>query len=400
MIKKIYVFFLLLILLLLFITAPGCWNRQEPEDLALVTAMGLDRDEDGHFKVVVLIANPKAMAGSGENDGGGGEAKAELAAAATGRTIFEAFRNLDNKFSRRLNVTHMSVIIISEDFAREGLLPLIDVFDRERQSRLQAVVLVVDGDVRKAMEAELPLEENWFSGILLQTQNVFGVTGTAIEESFRTIIQRLAQPGWELKLSRLQVLETEESLVEESPVLVNGTAAFKGDRMVGWCNDQETRGFLWLENNVERVFYVLDSPSPEGGQLSVEIFQANSRMEARVDGDQVFITVEVMTDGRLHESTGTEEWLTQESELVHSLDRRLAQAVRNDIFAAVRKCQEEFNSDNLGFGNLIYRTLPRDWERLEGRWDEIFPEIKVEVLVDANVRRTGLVKDTVRIRKN
>ena len=400
MIKKIYVLFLLLILLLLFITAPGCWNRLEPEDLALVTTMGLDRDEDGHFKIVVLIANPKAMAGSGENDGGGGEAKTELVAAATGRTIFEAFRNLDNKFSRRLNVTHMTVIIISEDFAREGLLPLIDVFDRERQSRLQANVLVVDGDVRKAMEAELPLEENWFSGILLRTQNVFGVTGTAIEESFRTIIQRLAQPGWELKLSRLQVLETEESLVEESPVLVNGTAAFKGDRMVGWCNDQETRGFLWLDNNVDRVFYILDSPSPEGGQLSVEIFQANSRMEARVDGDQVFITVEVMTDGRLHESTGTEEWLTQESELVHSLDRRLAQAVRNDIFAAVRKCQEEFNSDNLGFGNLVYRTLPRDWERLEGRWDEIFPEIKVEVLVDANVRRTGLVKDTVRIRKN
>jgi len=64
--------------------------------------------------------------------------------------------------------------------------------------------------------------------------------------------------------------------------------------------------------------------------------------------------------------------------------------IKNDVDMVIRRAQE-LESDFLGFGNLIYRKLPREWKRLEPRWQEIFPNLKVNVDVRVVIQRGGLV---------
>ena len=385
-------------LLLAFL--PGCWNRREPEELALVLAAGFDMDQEtGDFKIIAQIANPLGLGGEGPEAGGGGDAETTWVVAAMGETPFEASRNLITKSTREINFTHTTVVFFSEEIARQGLHQLLDFLDRERQFRLVAHPLVVDGDLRKAMEVDFVMEEVGAVGYVRSLRNTSEDRAVTRSLFLRDIYNIFTQPGWEVTIPRAHIITDEEGeMIEESPVHMSGLAAFYKDRMVGWLNDKESRGLNWVIGDISRAVYVLEAPTEGGRPASVEIFQSSSQMRARVQEDEVAITLEIQADGRLQETHTEEQWLTEESELTRSLDRRLAQAIRNDVRLALETAQQELRSDIFGFGNLIYRTLPKEWDRLEGRWDEIFPRVRVEVIVDANVRRTGLIKDPLVIR--
>ncbi len=397
--KRIIISLLFLLLLLLFLL-PGCWNRREPEELALVLAAGFDLEqESGDFKIIAQIANPLGMGGEGPEAGGGGDQDATWVVAAMGETPFEAARNLITKSSREINFTHTAVIVFSEEISRDGLHQLLDFLDRERQFRLVAHPLVVDGDIRKAMETHFPLEEVGAVALVRHMRTTSEDRAVTRDLFLRDLYNTFTQPGWEVTIPRLHLITTEEGdLVEEASVEISGLAVFFKDRMVGWLNEKESRGLNWVISDISRAVYVLKSPTDSRRPSTVEIFQASSTMKARVEGDQVTIALEIMADGRLQETHTEEEWLSAESELTLSLDRRLAQAIRNDVNLVLETAQQDLKSDIFGFGNLIYRTLPKEWARLEGRWDEIFPQVQVEISVDANVRRTGLTKDPITIR--
>lgn len=389
-----------LALILLVFCFSGCWNRREPEELALVTAIAFHRDEEtGDPVVIVKISNPRA-----ENpiidDGDGGNNRERFWIISTGGcTVFDAFKNLATSSNRIINLTHTSVVLFSEELAREGIELVLDFISRERQLRLSATPVVVEGDIRRALETELPLEEiggRTIARLLEASQEERSVSrGITLLEMYND----LNNPGWELTLPRLQVAEEEEGTVsEEDPLKVSGMAAFHKGRQVGWLNEQEARSKLWLKNDIRRVTYVLEGPSEPSKNVTVEIFQAFSDVEARVEDGEVVITAHIRAIGRVQEATIGEEWFEFQTEYSDSLERRLAQAIRNDLEAGLHKVQKELKSDNLGLGYILYRTKFREWQKIEHDWEQIFPSVQVEVNVDASVVRTGLIKDPLTIR--
>lgn len=63
---------LVVLLLLATLIVTGCWDRREPELLAFVLAVGLDKGPTtGEYKIVAQIHNPLAM--TQEMGGGGGQ---------------------------------------------------------------------------------------------------------------------------------------------------------------------------------------------------------------------------------------------------------------------------------------------------------------------------------------
>lgn len=392
-------YFTVIILIITLLFTAGCWNRVEPEELALALMLGLEREEqNGDIKVTVQAPNPLQIGDQEEGQTGGSPGKPIWVASATGPTISSALKNLNKKTGRLINMTHTEIILVSEALAREGMAPILDLLDRERQIRAIAQTMVVEGDLRQAMEAEFAMEEVGARGITRQIVVAVDEMAVSVNFPLRVMFNQLCQPGINIVLPRLQVLELEdEQAVMETPLIVSGLAAFKKDRMVGWLNDQETRGYNWIRNEITIPVYVFESPVQPGELVSAEIHQSSSSLEVRVQGEEVVITVNAIVEGRIQETTSPEEKLSSESELVDSMNRHLAQEVHSDIQAALEKGQKELKTDIFGFGNLIYRTRPRDWDRLGPRWEEIYPDIRVEIQVDSHVRRTGLIKDPLKI---
>ena len=146
-----------LVFTMLFFQA-GCWDRREPGFLGVVTAVAFDFDpQTDLLKVIAQVANPLGI-GSGESGGqsggGGGGKNLFWVVEASGQTIYEAIKRTEQITSRKLLWSHLEAVLFSEEMAREGLLPVLDYIDRERQARLIARPFVEQGDMRQLSEAE------------------------------------------------------------------------------------------------------------------------------------------------------------------------------------------------------------------------------------------------------
>ena len=398
----------------LLIFQAGCWDRREPDFLGVVTAAAFDFEpQTGRLQVIAQVANSLGI-GTGEsgggNGGGGGGKNLFWVVEAGGQTIYEALKNIDRVSSRKLLWSHLEVVLFSEEMAREGLLPILDYIDRERQARLIARPFVVQGDVRQLLETEFPLEQLGGPALIRQLLTIRMETAFVPEvESLRRLFSRLAKPGMELILPCIAVQaekdekggpesgkDTRVKTGEPNPAKLSGGALFRGDKLVGFFNEKETAGYLWLTNNIRRLTMVFNPPGEKDRHLTVEVFGAAVKLTPEVQGEQVRVHLTVHTKGRLQDFTGQK--LPLAGDFKNSLNRRMATVIQNQIGLAWQKARE-MNLDVFGIGHTLYQTKPQDWKRLERKWANIFPEVELEVEVQATIKSFGLVADPINIHR-
>ncbi|MGI6129632.1 MAG: Ger(x)C family spore germination protein, partial [bacterium] len=397
----------LMISLLVVIMTAGCWDRRELELLAFVLAVGFDRDPaSGDYKIVAQIYNPIAMSQEGGSGGGGGDKKPAWVVEATGKTPFHARKNLAPMVSRELFWAYTSIVLLSEDLARDGIGPIMDFLERERQFRLIARPLVVDGDIKQVLTSDYPLEETIGQALLRQIETGALMRSISPVSEMRELINVISQPGHEMLIARLKGLEKEDEgkegggeketqLDAPPPTSLSGGAVFRGDRMVGWVNSREARAWHWINSEVRHETLVVSSPLDEE-PISVEVFRARSDIKPEVKGGKVIMKVKVQIQSRVQDQVSRADFVLDQDAL-SSLEKRVATVIKNDIKLAVQRAQD-LGSDFLGFGNAIYRSQPKEWERLESKWPEVFPQLELDLDVRAKVVLPGSIKTPASIK--
>jgi len=94
--KRKGVFLLLILTMTLFLTS--CWSKKELTDLAIVSAMGIDKTKDGRYHITLQIINPGNVAGI--QGGGGTQSPPITIYSASGDNIVEASRRASGRISR------------------------------------------------------------------------------------------------------------------------------------------------------------------------------------------------------------------------------------------------------------------------------------------------------------
>ena len=394
----------LALVLILLVSATGCWNRREPENLAHALGIGFDIDDTGKYRVFVQLSNPEGAGAASQPSGNTSSADPAWTVSAVGRTPYEALFNTVPLFSRELSVAHVGVIVISERLAQQGIGPILDVLERERTLRTTTRIMVARGDVGKVMSAKVPLEKVTSLGIS-RAVTVSERERSGLPVKYATdVIDTLAQPGKEPLLAQITVLDeqghtrneaskdgdTNKETNPKPPLRLAGAAVFRGDRMVGWMDERETRGWGWLTNMVNRTIMVIELPDAgEGEYMTVVISQVTNKLKPRIDGDNIRFELKIFADGNIEDQTASTDFF-HSRENVASMNSRVATAIRNDVEKALRTAQS-FNADVFGLGWLLYRTKYKEWKKVDDRWDEIFPQISVDMDIRVDVRRSGPV---------
>ena len=125
---------------------------------------------------------------------------------------------------------------------------------------------------------------------------------------------------------------------------------------------------------------------------TIEIIKMQAKIKPTINGGEVMITVEIKAEGLLQDlvvSPGEVPRL--DKSLDQDLENRFAEAIRRECKRSLTRAKE-LKADIFGFGNVIYRKCPRLWEEnLAGRWEEAFCQLPVEFLVEAPIKRSGLI---------
>ncbi|NMA55720.1 MAG: Ger(x)C family spore germination protein [Firmicutes bacterium] len=405
---KYWRYFLLLLIGLFVTISTGCWDRREPELLVFVLSVGFDKEPSGDYKIVAQMFNPLALSQEGSGGGSpGGDKKPSWVVEASGQTPFEARKNLAPMVSRELFWSYTSTVLISEKLAREGIRPIMDLLERERQFRLIARPLVAEGDIKEILASEYPLEGCSGQALLRQLNTGDKMRSIAPVLEMRELINVAAQPGRDLLIAKVKAREVKEDaagdkeegvdkiVATQPPIYLGGGAAFCGDRMAGWISDREARGWHWVQGRVRRETLTLVI-RPDGEPVSVEIFRVQSQIKPVVKDDQVTMKIKVEVKGRVQDQV-SEADLASERKFLLSLEARLATLIKNDIKAALKRAQE-LDSDFLGFGNAVYRMEPKKWKLLESKWSQVLAQLELDLDVRADVTVAGLIKEPVKMK--
>lgn len=410
----------------LALLAAGCWDRQELENTAWVLAMGIDPAEEDHFVFTFRVAVPRLLPGGGAG-GAGDEAGRTFTTAILARTGFEALDLFNTYISRRISLRHLRAIIVSEEVARAGQLEgLVDALIRFREYRRTVFLLVARGPAAPILEAADPLLAFNISTFLdnLHGQRAFhGLAASGLLHDFvlsaespaeapvQPLLALGRQPGGLVPgepgqdkpqpsgtdLQRLRprgtaVLAGEAQRAGGASYELMGAAVFSGYRMVGTLNGDETRLLSMLRGTFRRTFVAVPDPLAPGRWVTVELrMERGPRVSVRRDGDRTAIDVQMALDAGLVSVRSQVDYFRGDN--LRLLEAAVADRLRQEGQALIRRSQEEFGADIFRFGDAVRATFlrSRDWEAFD--WPDKFPQADVRLAVEVAIRRQGFLRE-------
>ncbi len=384
---------LVLLVCLCMVALPGCWNRRELETLAFVSAAGVDYNEaTGFYELTVHVIKPRAGTEGNMTE------KAYVQALSTGKTIFEAVRNSIQQLPARLFWAHNNVLIIGEETARRGVAELIDFFERDGETRHDVMIVVAEGCTANHMlKAAYELDDQPGMQMVEHIRFVRGSLSTTLAIDLHEFLIRLNSPGTAALAVRMkpmykQPIDLPGELIREDiglTPIVGGLAVFRNNRMVGWLEPLAARGLLWLTGETRGGLMVVEDPWNAGVEMGLELSQSSVEAKfSQVAGGRIKASVDIKATAYLGDVQGPISPL-ETADFPARLQERFEAQIRAEVNTALLECKDEMRSDVFGWGSALHRQIPELWSQVKDAWDEVFPEVEVEVAVRGRVLRSG-----------
>lgn len=363
----------------------GCSDSKEVEKLAIVTILGIDyARENGSdvWTVSARILNPSAKGkGEEQSSGTGNQDKLLLG---SGRTQQEAILDFSAHTSRLPIYGHDNVMIIGKEAAREKMSDVVENIMRFWQTRPRNFILVTKGKALQVLETRASVG-NMLSGELNDlAEYKAAATGYSSGVTMSDFTAWLLSPDRDAVATLVNVVPSD--LADSDPQnLMEGLAVFRADKLVGWLNREETRGYLLITQRISRG--EMSIPVEKDGKLfSYFLGSSKSKIEPQVNDGKISYLVTIETQGEIDDNAGVELG-TEDLKAVESV---IGDKLRELAMMAVDKAKE-YDSDFLGFSEKLHRTNLPEWEDIKANWRDVFRDAEVEIAVDAKVIRTGKI---------
>jgi len=352
----------------------GCWDRKELNEIALIRAVGIDRTEDGLIEVTVLQALP-VRAGTEGGAGGGGEGKQQRILSARDITIPEAKEKLQEKMGRRIFTGHQEMVVLGKRLAETGIREALDFFARFPGFRKDAYVFVTEGTPKEIFETVPP-------GETTSTETLYKMVRLEREVN-TTVIRVLQEVSGDAKATAIPMVMK----VNDTTLSLDGSAVFRGDKMVGHLGRNVEEGLLWIRN--EFTSRTVNPRLPgERGYVSLVVNRSETELIPKIEGKKRRILLKVTPEANVH-FNGTRLSLYRPSN-VNRIARAMEQTVRSRLRQTVKEVKKA-QADVLGFAGAFHREYPEEWAKMKERWNEqVFPRLEVDIQVRAHIRRPGI----------
>ncbi|NLV16787.1 MAG: Ger(x)C family spore germination protein [Syntrophomonadaceae bacterium] len=395
---------ILVCLLLPCLLCCGCRTAGfDIEELGFVQISAFDRTDDGLIQVSVQIAKPFAITSSA---GPPIDEKPYWTVSSTGQTCYQAIRNLSTQSPRIIFWGHNRLTLLGENMAKSGVSEVLDLLQRNHEVRSSMDVMSVrNASIDEVMATMFELERQPVKGFFGLLWSIQRRNSTSFPQSVLELSRKIETEGMEPVIPSVEVVnrsdeetaapgQLREEVVMDS-VRINGMAAFKEDKLVGWLADRESRGVLWVLGKAQRGILVIRDPRDDNNLISIRIGASSSKIVPEIVDDRPVIRVVVEAEGDPLEIDGDASFL-HHPEIWASMERRMAAVIRNEIQMALTAGQQQFQSDIFGFGRAFYSKYPHEWQLIKDNWDNIFPTLEVQLDIIANLKEPGLTVEGVR----
>lgn len=375
--KKLFVF-------CCFFLLTGCWNYQELNEYAIVTGMAVDI-KDNKYEVSFLIANGNKS----EQE----QTKTSLISG-EGETIYKAIKDISLSSPKELYVSHLSVVIISEEVASRGISNLLDYLLREPQSHQNFYLLISkDTNASNILSILSPLSDYPSQNIASNISNTSKLQGKISDASFNVFIQKYLSTGFEPIMNSITIIgnikegqsaESQDKTKQDAYTKLDTLALFNKDKFITWATQEESIGIDLVLGEINNFYFNVPCEDSFAVTLSNDY-----KIKYSIEKDKIKISAKA--EGTLRE-VDCKINLEKESD-IKKLEIAAEKEMKDYIVKAIQLAKNN-RVDVFGFGSKYYKKYPNRYNKIKD-WNDFFTTLPIEIETDFKYTRKGSLEQSL-----
>lgn len=374
----------------------GCTNlfpeRTEIDDLLIIDVIGLDKDAENPDKIcMTVLSKKKAETPGGES--GAAQSSKNIILSSNAATSIQAARNFQTSLDKKVFWGHVEYYLIGEAAAREGINKYIDLLTRDHEMRGNSKIHIVEGTSAKEFIEKSGTGEYY----LLDRLDAIGknaelITGASEVELVEFMLWLNSEYMCAvLPTIKLKPREGGKKEGTEPPMDIDlgGYAVFKDLKLVSILDRRMTRGKNFLLNKVKSG--IIEVKDPDGNVVGLEIIEGGASIKPVFEKDELKeVKVSAELTSNIDEVHSTS--LFFEKDVLKHLSEEQSKIIKGEIEGAIAYAKEN-NTDFVDIANVIETKHPIKWLKYKDRWDEVFPNLQVNVEVVSKINRTYDIRE-------
>lgn len=289
------------------------------------------------------------------------------------------------------------MVVFGEDVAKDGIQNILDYFLRNYEYRTDFYfVIAKNSTANEVLGILTPIESvpgfSMYISLKMSEEKWAAMKSIRIIELVNSIIADGDNPvltGIEISQDEISPKSTDilKQSGEYKKLKYTGLGAFNKDKLVGWLDEDESKGYNYITDNVKNTIEYADYDSKV--KITYEIINAKSRTKVYFLENKPAIEVKIKTKCNIVIVEGEFDVSAEENKQV--LNELLASKVKLLCEKALNKAQKELKTDIFGFGEAIHRKYPKTWEKLKDDWNDKFTDLPVNITVEAETKQLGQI---------
>ncbi|MBQ4572383.1 MAG: Ger(x)C family spore germination protein [Clostridia bacterium] len=371
------------IVLLVFFTAFYTFNSEEiyKKDIRnrlVIQGIGIDVEDDNKYSVTIQAIDTNAQSASSSDSASQPPLKAYKM---QGDTIYTALKSVTETEGKIPLYSQNRIIILGKSITEENMADVIDFFVRDVENSSSVYIAAAEKTAGEILEAKNGQE--YISARSIETGiSSYEYDARIFELQLFDLINRYNSGTKDFAMPLLSLKEEKG----EKSVEISGTALFNSTKYREKISKDETvfLNILYDKLNNTALSYDMD----DNKKVSLNIVDSKTTRTVKIKNGQPVFKIKVKMEADISEISGgvSSAMKDKDIEKIALLgEKYIEKETKNLIYSLY----EEYNSDSVGLGRLIYILHKDFYRKNEKNLDSVLQNSIYEVEVDLKIRRIG-----------
>lgn len=362
----------LLLVIIISSSFSGCFSYKDINKLLFVTAVIMDMDKDNRPVIYIETFKPFRSSTSGSERG------ERVVLKGTGKSAYEALRDIHLTTSYKLNYTQYKALIFTAKAAKNGIDSWLDIFDRDQEFVIRPYLVITEESPENLLNLEIVAQE--YLGIILKELiDNEGASTRAVRLALNEYLSKRLI-GSETEVVTLIGVKKNQP---EQRIEISGGAILKDDKLVDIMPRSDGQGYNFLMNTLKTGSLEISNPDYEGEFISLNILSNHTKTSMEYDGKVVRVKKFIKVKTNIEE-------IEKGAKLNDKSLAQLKEKSEDNIKRACMRVFEKYKEQNLDIFELE-ETFEREYPRV--KLDNVLKAAELEVVVEENIEGSPDTQD-------
>lgn len=386
-----------------FLTA--CTNIKPLSERLIVEVIGIDYDaQNGEYNLSIQLFTPQG--GSSPTTIDPTQSNTKLVNA-TGESMYEALQNATLSIGNSFFYGDTRIIILGESASKNCFQEIMDFLSNFSETSANLMIVTTKGPASELLKLNITEGITPAVGITNLLKNS-RLTGEGIELSYLEAMQGYLSKTLSPILpvvSLTQGKSSSETAVNGSssekndshssseisntaPIKLDGTALFLNKKLIGYLNQNETKGLAIIRNKLDSTHYTAKIEKLK--YANVSLYNLKSTIKVEQEGDQFSLKIIIKTQGDIKAFTFADNVNSLNDDDIRQLEKEIENQIKFDCEQTITKSMKEFNVDLFRIGDKVWKKDAKAYPKIRDNYADFIKNLDVTLDIHVNINRIGL----------